>query len=170
MFASEVALCLCRGGREATLDQTSASVHTAERSPTPAFIHPPQRTCIECRTCVSCLQRRAGLCPENTPESSENETVTLLNTQWTRCVNSRHTFPHSTSLLFLSFLFFLISLSSFPPPWVIVRTQTLQPRQNINTLLMPSHSNSPESWREEKNVKGRWSWRQIQTLIVLVRD
>lgn len=90
---------------EATLDQTSASVHRSEGSPTPAFIHPLQRTCIECRTCVSCLQIRAGLCPENTPRSSQNETVTLLNTQWTHCVNSRHTFPNSTSLLFLSFLF-----------------------------------------------------------------
>ncbi len=63
---------------------------------------------IRWRACVCCLQRSARLCSEseNTPESSENETVTVLNTRWTRFVNSRHTHSSSTSLLFLSSPFF----------------------------------------------------------------
>ncbi|KAJ4946843.1 hypothetical protein JOQ06_008886, partial [Pogonophryne albipinna] len=47
---------------------------------------------------------------------------------------------------------------SFLPPWVNVVTQTLQPLQNINALLMPSHSDSPK-WgelelEEDLNVDG----------------
>lgn len=87
-----------------------------------------------------------------------------------RCKLEAHIFSILPHFYFSPFFFSSSLCRPFLPPWVIVRTQTLQPRQNINTLLMPSHSNSPESWCEEKNVEGRWSWRQIQTLIVLVRD
>lgn len=70
---------------------------------------------------------------------------------------------YPTSPPLLSFL--LISLSLFLLlPWVMA-TQTLQPLQNTNTLLMPSHSDSHERW-QDNNMGRRWSWRQIQTLIV----
>lgn len=54
--------------------------------------------------------------------------------------------PHSSSSPFLSSHLFMSS-----SPWVTVATPTLQPLQNINAVLMPSLSDSPESWWKGEN-------------------
>ena len=90
---------------------------------------------------------------------------------WIHNGPAEHTFPFFCTACFLLLFFFFPSLSVIVPRlWVIAVTQTPQPVQNINKLIIPSRWGSLESWWEEKNMEDRWSGWQMWALMMFAEE
>lgn len=91
---------------------------------------------------------------EHTPESSENETVTLLNTQWIHCVN----FLFYPTFSFTAFLSSHLFMSSFlpPPSGNCGDPDAATSAEYQRTLNATFLKFSRELWKEN-NMERRWS-------------